>query len=790
MSLFTEPETNFTPVGADTGTSQSGVDSTRSAAAATTRRTDRPATALLPALAADSRISPALESVDQPDSAADAAARLRRPMRNLARLFSLVMNDLEALPILQSQMLSEANNQLEQIQQSLERLTAGSATVGISVAQQVFDALRSIRTPLANMQGILSLVLDDRTVLAAPVVEMLLLAFEQLEKLAHAADAIAERQNLSEGRIAVSYRDTALEQILELAIRNARDEGFDAELVTANQVSADVLPEIDATRSQCLEALVRHALLDTAHFSNTQPIGLFVYLHESEDGAMRLAIEIHDHCERDTVSSDGRQGTLDHQIVTEMTQALHGRFERTVDLDGETTTIAHLPIEPLGTPAVVASPAVEETTAMTNAYRGVAFMASGRCLAKVIDHTIAQQLMIGRVDSFDALIAAMESAWLPTVFVDSDLIANLDESSRERFTVAAERLQNLYILLHSEADVGDFAAGFPALWDDDLVAITGMLEQPFQPGAQQENLVLLTGDADAEIRPWRKLLSATGHGAMWWPAARPIAVERFPSTIGSVVVLTAATRSIPTANWQTLAQLKVRDRRILVLTGHDTCQLPGARGWDIYRPNLQACDDTLRRYILFNSPARQAPRVAVIEDDLLMRKLLTAAVEDHAQIVEIATVADAVEKLRTQAFDVILLDLYLPDGSGLRILEAIRQDPRLARAARTPILTLTASSDLDINRQALELGAAEVLVKPVPMQVLRQKIALLTRQSRSTRISGPVTVPPSETTEKQVPAKPAAAAMANPRASKIINLRQLKDAVKSTPCSQHSGAGD
>jgi CheY-like chemotaxis protein len=358
---------------------------------------------------------------------------------------------------------------------------------------------------------------------------------------------------------------------------------------------------------------------------------------------------------------------------------------------------------------------------------------------------------------------------------------------------------NVFVLQHGETDVGGAAAMFPMLWDDDLLAITGMLEQPFKPGTQQENLMLITGDNTTEVRPWRKLLSSTGNGSMWWPAARTIPTDRFPSMIGGVVVVAESTRALPVATWNALSDLSVRDRKIIVLTGTESCKLPRARGWDIYRPNLNVCDDTLRRYILFNSPTQNLPRVAVIEDDILMRKLLVSTIEDQAQIVEMGSVQEALTNLRTMAFDVILLDLFLPDGSGLEILKAIQSDSRLIKARSTPIVALTGSSDLELNQTVLNEGATEVLVKPMPMQVLRQKIAVLTRQNRSRRLSGPVATQPAAAattantpavTEPDLPVVPAA-----PRRlagmSKIISLRALAAASsQAQPVARECAVGD
>ncbi|MGH7144495.1 MAG: response regulator [Planctomycetota bacterium] len=749
------------------------------------KRTDRPATSRI-ALAATVSTTPTAAPVSMALEPAAAAvsgtairAKLEGPMENLSKLFNLMMDDLDALPILQSEMLSELNMQLGHVQQIVAGMEpvegAAEAAAEAAQANALYDALRLLRTPMANMEGLLSLILDDREALPQPVAQMLLVAYEQLEKFVAAIDRASEALNLAEGKIDVRYQDSALEAVIDHAIRNARDEGFDRELVYSNQVPPDALAEVDATSSQCLEALIRHAMLDTLNAGGEAPIGLFVYLNE-ENGQAQVTVELHEQ----TVRAPGAgfaARTLDQQIVAEMTQALRGEYQRTAGPDGEIVVTATIPADAIrhavGAEAQAAGAnQAAAPAAPANTYQGAMVLGTDRQLARVIEEAVANRLLIQRASDFDHMLAEIEKAYLPTLFLDADLLKDLNADQRDRLTTAAEQVTHLYVLQHAEAEVDAAGALFPVVWDDDLLAITGMLEHPFQAGTTQENLVLVTGDAATEIRPWRKLLSSTGHGLLWWPAARPIEAERFPQTIGGIVVLAESTRVLTAANWNALTALQVRDRRVLVLTGNGTCQLPSARGWDIYRPNPNVCDDTLRRYILFNSPHRQQPRVAVIEDDILMRKLLASTVEDQAQIVEMGSVREALEKLRTMSFDVILLDLFLPDGSGLKILDAIRNDPCLKKARNTPILSLTGSSDLTVNKEALDRGACEVLVKPVPMQVLRQKIALLTRQNRSTRISGPVSIPAEKPAAVAAAAKPAPAS--RPGASKIINLRALK----------------
>ena len=79
--------------------------------------------------------------------------------------------------------------------------------------------------------------------------------------------------------------------------------------------------------------------------------------------------------------------------------------------------------------------------------------------------------------------------------------------------------------------------------------------------------------------------------------------------------------------------------------------------------------------------------------------------------------------------DVLLLNLLMPDVSGLEILESMRTDPVLRKI---PVIILTSSTDTRAKRKALELGAADFLAKPVdPSELaLRLQNTLLAKDYR------------------------------------------------------------
>ena len=83
-----------------------------------------------------------------------------------------------------------------------------------------------------------------------------------------------------------------------------------------------------------------------------------------------------------------------------------------------------------------------------------------------------------------------------------------------------------------------------------------------------------------------------------------------------------------------------------------------------------------------------------------------------------ASVAGAVAAALADAPDVVLLDLTLPDGEGLQILDRLRAASRLPRVA----VALTGHDDEALALRCLAAGCREVMLKPVPVRQLLAKL--------------------------------------------------------------------
>ncbi len=116
-------------------------------------------------------------------------------------------------------------------------------------------------------------------------------------------------------------------------------------------------------------------------------------------------------------------------------------------------------------------------------------------------------------------------------------------------------------------------------------------------------------------------------------------------------------------------------------------------------------------------------QVLLIEDDASVRRIVGLALE-HAgfMVVPEATGRDGVAQAMRGDFDVIVLDLNLPDMDGMDVCRAIRA------ACSTRILMLTARDSIDSRVAGLEAGADDYLVKPfAPRELVARARALVRR---------------------------------------------------------------
>jgi sigma-B regulation protein RsbU (phosphoserine phosphatase) len=114
-------------------------------------------------------------------------------------------------------------------------------------------------------------------------------------------------------------------------------------------------------------------------------------------------------------------------------------------------------------------------------------------------------------------------------------------------------------------------------------------------------------------------------------------------------------------------------------------------------------------------------RVLVVDDAAVDRDTLSRHVQREGYVVDTAGQGgEALEKLRAEPFDLVLLDVHLPDMDGPRFLEALRSDAELAHV---PVIVVSAVDDSDVLAQCLDLGADDYLPKLFRPAMLRARLS-------------------------------------------------------------------
>jgi two-component system copper resistance phosphate regulon response regulator CusR len=126
---------------------------------------------------------------------------------------------------------------------------------------------------------------------------------------------------------------------------------------------------------------------------------------------------------------------------------------------------------------------------------------------------------------------------------------------------------------------------------------------------------------------------------------------------------------------------------------------------------------------LLDIPA--APRVLIVEDERKTRESLTEGLRIEAWSVSAAeSGAEAIDLLRLQVFDFVVLDWTLPDRDGIEVLNRAR-----AQGVETPVLMLTARGGLNDRVKGLESGADDYLGKPFAFAELLARCRALLRRT-------------------------------------------------------------
>ena len=123
-------------------------------------------------------------------------------------------------------------------------------------------------------------------------------------------------------------------------------------------------------------------------------------------------------------------------------------------------------------------------------------------------------------------------------------------------------------------------------------------------------------------------------------------------------------------------------------------------------------------------------KILLLEDDVALGNGIRLALQGpQVQIVLCRTLAQAQDTIAQGSFDLLILDINLPDGSGLELLEQVR------KSSNVPVILLTANDmEMDVVT-GLETGADDYITKPFSLAILRARVNARLRRGTSPKTS-------------------------------------------------------
>jgi DNA-binding response OmpR family regulator len=117
-------------------------------------------------------------------------------------------------------------------------------------------------------------------------------------------------------------------------------------------------------------------------------------------------------------------------------------------------------------------------------------------------------------------------------------------------------------------------------------------------------------------------------------------------------------------------------------------------------------------------------RLLLVEDEADAARMLARGLREHAYAVDVASDGpEALEKIYTNAYDVVLLDIMLPVKDGMQVCREMR-----AAGYATPVLMLTALDQVEHRIMGLDSGADDYLTKPFDFGELLARVRALLRR--------------------------------------------------------------
>mgnify|MGYP000894480131 FL=1 len=117
-------------------------------------------------------------------------------------------------------------------------------------------------------------------------------------------------------------------------------------------------------------------------------------------------------------------------------------------------------------------------------------------------------------------------------------------------------------------------------------------------------------------------------------------------------------------------------------------------------------------------------KILLVEDDLGLSNSVFDFLDDFADVMQVFDGEEGLYEAESGVYDLILLDLMLPEKNGFQVLKELRE-----KGITTPVLIMTAKESLDDKGHGFELGADDYLTKPFYLEELKMRIQALLKRS-------------------------------------------------------------
>jgi DNA-binding response OmpR family regulator len=180
--------------------------------------------------------------------------------------------------------------------------------------------------------------------------------------------------------------------------------------------------------------------------------------------------------------------------------------------------------------------------------------------------------------------------------------------------------------------------------------------------------------------------------------------------------------------FETLASRLKRDFRVECRVGLAQCPTHGTTGPDLLAAIKAHLDLAVQRGVQPSADIARSseveeprpPKIVIVDDDLEFLNYLEKHVAELGINAIVESASDrALDCIRQNGPDLVMLDVLMPDPDGLKILQALKADPELAAI---PVIMVSAKEAEDYLIRAFDLGAADYLIKPFRLPELKARV--------------------------------------------------------------------